>query len=109
MTQLFSFLADYGDTLETAFHRPRIDASEGAPVIGNTALDEQVHRALQARFQYVQQHRQTLPFKVAQRAELARTRHRRRDCGGDGQGPRGRRNLLRLFLLRYHASYALQV
>jgi hypothetical protein len=28
------FLADYGDTLKTAFHRPRIEASEGALVIG---------------------------------------------------------------------------
>lgn len=61
MTQLFSFLADYGDTLETAFHRPRIDASEGALVIG----DEEIHRALRARFEYVQQHRLTLPFKYA--------------------------------------------
>jgi gamma-glutamyltranspeptidase/glutathione hydrolase len=65
VTQLFSFLADYGDTLETAFHRPRIDASEGALVIGDTALDEEIHRALQARFDYVQQHRLTLPFKYA--------------------------------------------
>ena len=65
VTQLFSFLADYADTLETAFHRPRIDASEGALVIGDTALDEEIHRALQARFDYIQQHRLTLPFKYA--------------------------------------------
>ncbi len=65
VTQLFSFLADYGDTLEAAFHRPRIDASEGALVIGDSALDEEIHQALQARFDYVQQHRLTLPFKYA--------------------------------------------
>ncbi|MFN0313717.1 MAG: gamma-glutamyltransferase family protein [Burkholderiales bacterium] len=65
VTQLLSFLADYGDTLDTAFHRPRIDASEGALVIGDTALDEKIHEALQSRFEYIQQHRQTLPFKFA--------------------------------------------
>ena len=65
VTQLFSFLADYGDSLESAFHRPRIDASEGALVIGDSAHDEAIHRALQARFEYVRQHRLTLPFKYA--------------------------------------------
>ena len=65
VTQLFSFLADYGHTLETAFHRRRIDASEAALAIGETALDEQIHQALQARFDYIQQHRLTLPFKYA--------------------------------------------
>ena len=54
-----------GDTLETAFHRARIDASEGALVIGDTALDEEIHQPLQARFDYIRQHRLTLPFKYA--------------------------------------------
>jgi gamma-glutamyltranspeptidase / glutathione hydrolase len=57
--------ADYGDTLETALHRPRIDASERARVIGDTALDEEIHQALQTRFEHIQQHRLTLPFKYA--------------------------------------------
>lgn len=65
MTQLFAFLVDFGDTLETAIQRPRIDASEGAPVIGDTALDDEIHRTLQARFDYIQQQRLTLPFKYA--------------------------------------------
>ena len=65
VTQLLSFLADYGDPLETAFHRPRIDASEGRLVIGDSALTEEIHRTLGARFEYIQQHRQTLPFKFA--------------------------------------------
>ena len=34
-------------------------------MIGDTALDEEIHRALQARFQYIRQHRLTLPFKYA--------------------------------------------
>jgi hypothetical protein len=49
VTQLFSFLADYGDTLETAFHRPRIDASEGALVIGDTALARIFHQNAEFR------------------------------------------------------------
>jgi gamma-glutamyltranspeptidase / glutathione hydrolase len=57
--------ADYGDTLETALHRPRIDASERALVIGDTALDEEIHQTLQTRFEYIQQHRLALPFKYA--------------------------------------------
>ncbi len=65
VTQLLSFLVDYGDSLETAFHRPRIDASEGALVIGDTALGKDIHMALHARFDYIEQHRQTLPFKYA--------------------------------------------
>ncbi len=65
VTQLLSFMLDYNDTLETAFHRPRIDASEGALVIGDTTLEDDVHAALAARFEYIEQHRMTLPFKFA--------------------------------------------
>lgn len=65
VTQLLSFLVDFNDTLDSAFHRPRIDASEGDLVIGDTALSSAVHDALALRFDYVQQHRITLPFKFA--------------------------------------------
>jgi gamma-glutamyltranspeptidase/glutathione hydrolase len=63
--QLASFLIDYGHGLNEAFHLPRIDASEGRLVIGDTRLGEAVHEALGARFEYVAVPRQTLPFKFA--------------------------------------------
>jgi len=65
VTQLLSFLSDYGHGLNEAFHRPRIDASEGDLVIGDALLDEAVQQALSARFPYVRMRRQTLPFKFA--------------------------------------------
>ena len=37
------------DTLETAFHRPRIDASEGALVFGDTALARIFHQNAEFR------------------------------------------------------------
>jgi gamma-glutamyltranspeptidase/glutathione hydrolase len=65
VTQLLSFLADYGHGLNESFHLPRIDASEGDLVIGDALLDETVHAALNARFSYLRTPRQTLPFKFA--------------------------------------------
>ena len=63
--QLLSFLIDYGHGLNEAFHLPRIDASEGDLVLGDILLDEAVHEALHARFNYLRVRRQTLPFKFA--------------------------------------------
>jgi gamma-glutamyltranspeptidase/glutathione hydrolase len=65
VTQLLSFVLDYGMTLDEAFHMPRIDASEGDTVIGDELLPDAVHQALQSRFPYVRMRRQTLPFKFA--------------------------------------------
>jgi gamma-glutamyltranspeptidase/glutathione hydrolase len=65
VTQLLSFVADYQMTLDEAFHMPRVDASEGALVIGDACLPEPVHQALAAQFEYVCMRRQTLPFKFA--------------------------------------------
>jgi gamma-glutamyltranspeptidase / glutathione hydrolase len=65
VTQLLSFMTDYGQDLDAAFHLPRIDASEGDLVVGDTTLPEAAHRALEARFPYVRAPRQTLPFKFA--------------------------------------------
>ena len=65
VTQLLSFLVDYGMDLERAFHAPRIDASEGDTVIGDMLLDAAAHAALGARFPYVKARRQTLPYKFA--------------------------------------------
>jgi gamma-glutamyltranspeptidase/glutathione hydrolase len=65
VTQLLSFVADFRMTLDTAFHAPRIDASEGGLVIGDAALPAAAHEALAGEFEYVRMHRQTLPFKFA--------------------------------------------
>jgi gamma-glutamyltranspeptidase / glutathione hydrolase len=65
VVQLLSFLIDYGHGLNEAFHLPRIDASEGDLVLGDMLLDEAVHEALNARFNYLRVRRQTLPFKFA--------------------------------------------
>ncbi len=73
VTQLLSFVADFGMDLETAFHTPRIDASEGGLVIGDTALAPDVHAALARRFEYVPMRRQTLPFKFACPSAVLRT------------------------------------
>jgi gamma-glutamyltranspeptidase/glutathione hydrolase len=65
VAQLLSFVVDYGEGLDTAFHRPRIDASEGDLVIGDEALPASVQAALAARFEFVTQHRLTMPMKFA--------------------------------------------
>ena len=52
MTQLLSFVMDYGMDLDAAIHQPRIDASEGAVVIGDVRLPQAAREALGARFDY---------------------------------------------------------
>jgi gamma-glutamyltranspeptidase / glutathione hydrolase len=65
VTQLLSFVMDFGMDLDAAIHQPRIDASEGAVVIGDVRLPAQVHEALRARFDYEQARIQTFPMKFA--------------------------------------------
>jgi gamma-glutamyltranspeptidase/glutathione hydrolase len=65
VTQLLSFVMDYGMELDAAIHQPRIDASEGAIVIGDARLPAATHEALRARFDYEEAHVQTLPLKFA--------------------------------------------
>jgi gamma-glutamyltranspeptidase / glutathione hydrolase len=65
VAQLLSFTMDYGMDLDTAIHQPRIDASEGAVVIGDVRLPAATHEALRARFDYEEARVQTLPMKFA--------------------------------------------
>jgi gamma-glutamyltranspeptidase/glutathione hydrolase len=65
VTQLLSFVMDYGMDLDTAIHTPRIDASEGAVVIGDVRLPAQVREALRGRFDYEEARVQTFPMKFA--------------------------------------------
>jgi gamma-glutamyltranspeptidase/glutathione hydrolase len=65
VTQLLSFAMDFGMDLDAAIHQPRIDASEGAIVIGDVRLSKTVHDALGSRFDYEQARIQTFPMKFA--------------------------------------------
>lgn len=63
--QLVSFAMDFGMDLDAAIHQPRIDASEGAIVLGDTRLPADTRKALAARFDYKEAPVQTLPMKFA--------------------------------------------
>ncbi|WP_439401474.1 gamma-glutamyltransferase family protein [Bradyrhizobium sp. DASA03068] len=63
--QLVSFAMDYGMDLDAATHQPRIDASEGAVVIGDARLPAEVRKALAARFDYEESRLQAVPQKFA--------------------------------------------
>jgi gamma-glutamyltranspeptidase/glutathione hydrolase len=65
VAQLLSFVMDYGMDLDAAIHAPRIDASEGAVVIGDIRLPAPVRKELGARFNYEEARIQTLPMKFA--------------------------------------------
>jgi gamma-glutamyltranspeptidase/glutathione hydrolase len=51
--------------LDGAIHQPRLDASEGAVVIGDVRLPAPTREALRARFDYEEARIQTLPMKFA--------------------------------------------
>jgi len=63
--QIVSFAMDFGMDLDAAIHQPRIDASEGAIVIGDTRLPADTREALAARFDYEEARVQSLPQKFA--------------------------------------------
>jgi len=65
VTQLLSFAIDFGMNLDNAIHQPRIDASEGAIVIGDKRLPAPIHGVLRARFDYEEARIQTFPMKFA--------------------------------------------
>jgi gamma-glutamyltranspeptidase/glutathione hydrolase len=65
ITQLLSFVMDYGMNLDAAIHQPRIDASEGNVVIGDVRLPPEVRDALRTRFDYEEARIQTAPMKFA--------------------------------------------
>lgn len=65
VTQLASFVMDFGMDLDAALHQPRIDASEAAIVIGDARLPADVRRTLAERFDYEEALVQSLPQKFA--------------------------------------------
>jgi gamma-glutamyltranspeptidase/glutathione hydrolase len=62
---MLSFVMEYGMDLDQAIHQPRIDASEGAVVIGDVRLPMPVREALRARFDYEEARVQSYPMKFA--------------------------------------------
>jgi gamma-glutamyltranspeptidase/glutathione hydrolase len=62
---MLSFVMDYGMDLDAAIHQPRIDASEGAVVIGDVRLPAPVRDALRTGFDYEEARIQTQPMKFA--------------------------------------------
>jgi gamma-glutamyltranspeptidase/glutathione hydrolase len=65
VAQLASFLADFGLTLEEAFHHPRIDASGGDTVIADDALPPSVLAALAKGHKVVATRRTPYPYAFA--------------------------------------------
>ncbi len=65
VAQLASFLADFGMSLEDAFHQPRIDVSGGATVIADDSLAPEVLSALAADHQVVAARRTPYPYAFA--------------------------------------------
>jgi gamma-glutamyltranspeptidase / glutathione hydrolase len=65
VSQLTSFVMDFGMDLDAVIHQPRIDASEGAVVIGDVRLPQPAREALAASFDYEEARIQTLPMKFA--------------------------------------------
>jgi gamma-glutamyltranspeptidase/glutathione hydrolase len=56
---------DYGMDLDAAIHTPRIDASEGAIVIGDVRLPSAMREALRVQFDYEEARIQNFPMKFA--------------------------------------------
>ncbi|KIZ47918.1 MULTISPECIES: gamma-glutamyltransferase [Rhodopseudomonas] len=65
VTQMLSFMMDYGMDLDAAIHQPRIDASEGAVVIGDARLPATIRDQLRQRFDFEEARVQTFPMKFA--------------------------------------------
>ena len=65
VAQMLSFAIDYGMDLQAAFDTPRIDASEGAILIGDARLAKDVQATLAREFDFVPVAPLTLPMKFA--------------------------------------------
>jgi gamma-glutamyltranspeptidase / glutathione hydrolase len=75
VAQIISFAIDYAMDLDTAFHTPRIDASEGSVLIGDARMSETIHTALAREFDYEQARVQTMPLKFACPSAVMRDGH----------------------------------
>src|SRR6267143_1974627 len=91
VTQMLSFVMDYGMDLDAAIHQPRIDASEGAVVIGDVRLPMQVQDELRARLRGSARAEPAdevrLPERRAAHGRYQRRRHRDIPALGRCRGP----------------------
>lgn len=78
--QIASFMIDHGQSLEEAFHQPRIDMSGGPQVIADVALDREILDALSARFPTVTARRTCFPYAFAVPAAVLRDGDRNMGC-----------------------------
>jgi gamma-glutamyltranspeptidase/glutathione hydrolase len=65
VAQILSFAIDYRMALQAAFDTPRIDASEGAILIGDARMEAAVSERLASEFEFESVAPQTLPLKFA--------------------------------------------
>jgi gamma-glutamyltranspeptidase/glutathione hydrolase len=70
--QIASFMIDHAQTLEQAFHQPRIDMSGGDQVIADRALDPSIVEALAAAFATETTRRTCFPYAFAVPAGVVR-------------------------------------
>jgi gamma-glutamyltranspeptidase/glutathione hydrolase len=70
--QIASFMMDHAQTLEEAFHQPRIDQSGGTLVIADMALPADVLAALREHFSTVTARRTCFPYAFAVPAGVVR-------------------------------------
>lgn len=72
VTQLLSFAIDFRMPLDRMFHTPRIDASEGAIVGGDSRLEPRIQAELSSQFDFEPVPVQTIPMKFACPSAVAR-------------------------------------
>jgi len=78
--QLVSFLVDHRQSLEAAFHQPRIDVSGGDALIADSALPREVLDALAAQFTVRTARRTVFPYAFAVPAGVLREGQRNAGC-----------------------------
>ena len=81
ITNLISFLTDYGMTLEQAIHHPRIDASGPAQITADETLDPGILDALRAIAPTATARRTVHPYAFAVPAAILREDATGRACG----------------------------
>jgi gamma-glutamyltranspeptidase/glutathione hydrolase len=80
MTQLSSFVADFGMDAEAAFHHPRIDVSGGDMVVADDSLPADVLAALRASHPVTTTRRTVFPYAFACPAGVLRRNGRNSGC-----------------------------
>ncbi len=78
--QISAFMMDHGQSLEEAFHQPRIDMSGGGKVVADSALAPEVIEALGTAFPVTTARRTVFPYAYACPAGVMRDGDRNMGC-----------------------------